>query len=199
MDEHVVSGGALDKAVAFRSVEPFHCSFFLHRLSPENCAEPGAGPKRKKATRPAGSVPWSVAPLPTAESNRICLLRPQYRTANYVFSSASIPMVGFDLRDERAITERLRNAAVIPPGSPVVLGIGDDCAIYRPRGSADDLLFTTDLFLEGVHFLRETHKAAEAGRKALVRSLSDIAAMGGTPRFCLVSLCVPAWANAKWI
>ena len=107
------------------------------------------------------------------------------------------------MRDERAITERLRKSAVIPPGSPVVVGIGDDCAIYRPRGSADDLLFTTDLFLEGVHFLRETHKAAEAGRKALARSLSDIAAMGGAPRFCLVSLCVPVWANrggkARWV
>ena len=103
------------------------------------------------------------------------------------------------LRDERAITERLRKAAIIPTGSPVVLGIGDDCAIYRPRGSADDLLFTADMFVEGVHFLRETHKPAEAGRKALVRSLSDIAAMGGAPRLCLVSLCIPGWANAKWV
>jgi thiamine-monophosphate kinase len=111
-------------------------------------------------------------------------------------------MVGFDLRDERAITERLRKATVIPPGSPLVLGIGDDCAIYRPRGSADDLLFTSDLFIEGVHFLRETHKPEVAGRKALARGLSDIAAMGGAPRFCLVSLCVPQWAQVregKWV
>src|SRR5580692_4643461 len=108
-------------------------------------------------------------------------------------------MPAMNLRDERAITERLRKAAVIPAGSPVVLGIGDDCAIYRPRGSADDLLFTADMFVEGVHFLRETHKAGEVGRKALVRSLSDIAAMGGAPRFCLVSLSIPGWANAKWV
>ena len=79
------------------------------------------------------------------------------------------------------------------------MGIGDDCAIYRPRGSADDLLFSSDMFIEGVHFLRETHKPAVAGRKALVRSLSDIAAMGGAPRFCLVSLCVPGWADARWV
>jgi thiamine-monophosphate kinase len=103
------------------------------------------------------------------------------------------------LRDERAITERLRKAAALPAGSPVVLGIGDDCAIYRPRGSADDLLFTSDMFIEGVHFLRETHKPAQAGRKALIRSLSDIAAMGGAPRFCLISLCVPRWASAAWV
>jgi len=100
---------------------------------------------------------------------------------------------------ERSITERLRAMTRLPPGSPVVLGIGDDCAIYRPRGSADDLLFTSDLFIEGVHFLRETHKPADVGRKALVRSLSDIAAMGGSPRFCLASVCVPEWASEKWI
>src|SRR3954452_1419157 len=107
-------------------------------------------------------------------------------------------MLDFDLRDERAITERLRKAVLIPTVSPVIWGIGDDCAIYRPRGSADDLLFTTDMFIEGVHFRRETHKPAAAGRKALVRSLSDIAAMGGVARFCLVSLCVPAWAGVRW-
>jgi thiamine-monophosphate kinase len=105
----------------------------------------------------------------------------------------------YGLRDEATITERLRRAAVLPAGSSVVLGIGDDCAIYRPRGSADDLLFTTDMFIEGTHFRRETHKPVEAGRKALVRSLSDIAAMGGAPRFCLVSLCVTDWADAKWV
>src|SRR5205807_2631773 len=92
-------------------------------------------------------------------------------------------MLCCDLRDEWQVTERLRKAVRIPAGSPVVLGIGDDCAVYRPRGSADDLLFTCDLFAEGVHFLRESLKPAEAGRRALARSLSDIAAMGGTPQF----------------
>jgi hypothetical protein len=48
MDEHVVPGGSLDKAVAFRSVEPFHCSFFLHRLSPEIALNPERAPKGKK-------------------------------------------------------------------------------------------------------------------------------------------------------
>ncbi len=100
---------------------------------------------------------------------------------------------------EQKIIDRLRQMARIPPGRPVVLGIGDDCAIYRPPGSPEDLLFTSDLFVEGVHFLRETHTAADVGRKALVRSLSDIAAMGGSPRFCLVSLCVAKWAGARWV
>lgn len=107
-------------------------------------------------------------------------------------------MLDFGLPGERDITERLRKLVRIPPSSPVIAGIGDDCAIYRPRGSADDLLFTADMFIEGIHFLRETHKAADVARKALVRSLSDIAAMGGSPVFCLTSVCIPSWASAKW-
>jgi thiamine-monophosphate kinase len=79
----------------------------------------------------------------------------------------------------------------------LVKGIGDDCAIYRPR-AGEDLLFTTDFFIEDVHFQRREHDAASLGRKALARSLSDIAAMGGTPRFCLVSLALPAWTDEKW-
>lgn len=108
-------------------------------------------------------------------------------------------MLDCGLRDEHSLTDRLRGLVKIPPASAVIAGIGDDCAIYRPRGSADDLLFTTDLFIEGVHFLRETHQASDVGRKALVRSLSDIAAMGGSPRFCLASVCLPAWAKDRWI
>jgi thiamine-monophosphate kinase len=107
-------------------------------------------------------------------------------------------MLDCGLLNERAITERLRKLVTIPASSGVVTGIGDDCAIYRPRGSADDLLFTTDLFVEDIHFLRATHKAAHVARKALARSLSDIAAMGGAPRFCLASVCLPAWASERW-
>ena len=120
-------------------------------------------------------------------------------TQDQAFGKEIAVVRDYDLRDESTITERLRKASAVPAGTPVVLGIGDDCAIYRPRGSADDLLFTADMFVEGTHFRRETHKPGEAGRKALVRSLSDIAAMGGTPRLCLVSLCLPAWADAKWV
>jgi thiamine-monophosphate kinase len=101
------------------------------------------------------------------------------------------------LRSESELTRRLAALAPIPPGSPIELGIGDDCAIYRtPK---EDLLFTADMLIEGVHFLRETHSARDVGHKALARSLSDIAAMGGLPRFCLVALCVPEWADDRWV
>src|SRR5919199_6145808 len=73
----------------------------------------------------------------------------------------------------------------------LVLGIGDDCAIYRPRGAREDLLVTTDLMVEDVHFRREAVTPAFIGYKSLARGLSDIAAMGGEPKFCLVSLGIP--------
>jgi thiamine-monophosphate kinase len=75
-------------------------------------------------------------------------------------------------------------------------GIGDDCAIL-PNGN-QDLLLTTDLFLEDVHFRRE-QPAGVLGHRALARGLSDIAAMGGTPRSFLVSLALGAWSSPAWM
>ncbi len=94
--------------------------------------------------------------------------------------------------NELEIVERLRRLS--SPSKDLVLGIGDDCAIYRPR-AGEELLFTTDQMIEGVHFTR-AQKAADIGERALARSLSDIAAMGGEPRFCLVAL---AASDTKWI
>lgn len=94
---------------------------------------------------------------------------------------------------------RIRKLAAGIAGKDVVLGIGDDCAVFRSQGSREDLLFTTDLLIEGVHFRRDTHSAADAGHKALARGLSDIAAMGGEPRFCLVSLALTSWADDRWM
>ena len=83
-------------------------------------------------------------------------------------------------------------------GRGIVLGIGDDCAIFRPRGSSEDLLFTTDQFIEGVHF-RKADSPESVGHRALGRGLSDIAAMGGEPRFCLVSLAKPRSTSDAWL
>jgi thiamine-monophosphate kinase len=77
----------------------------------------------------------------------------------------------------------------------LVLGIGDDCAVYRPK-PGEDLLFTADQSIEGVHF-RADRSAARIGERALARALSDIAAMGGHPRFCLISLAAPR--DLEWI
>jgi len=95
--------------------------------------------------------------------------------------------------------QRLRARIGVSRKAGVILGIGDDCAIVRPRGAAEDWLYTTDLMIEGTHFLRTTHSAADVGWKTLARGLSDIAAMGGTPRFCLLSLALGDWVDARWV
>ena len=103
------------------------------------------------------------------------------------------------MKSEGQLIARLQRLVTSPRGSGIVLGIGDDCAIYRPRGSTEDLLFTTDLLVENVHFQRTTHRAEDVGWKALARGLSDIAAMGGEARFFLVSLALAGWAGARWV
>jgi thiamine-monophosphate kinase len=100
---------------------------------------------------------------------------------------------------ECALLSRIERKVSAPPGSGLKRGIGDDCAIFRPRGATEDWLITTDLLLEDVHFRRSTHSAEDTGHKALARGLSDIAAMGGSPRICLLSLAVPQWADATWV
>lgn len=76
--------------------------------------------------------------------------------------------------------------------------IGDDCAILTPpRGR--QLLVTTDMVVEGVHFSFATHSAYDCGWKALARGLSDIAAMGGDPHWCFVSLALGPAADRKWL
>src|SRR5207237_4329415 len=110
-------------------------------------------------------------------------------------------MVKHELREESEseFLSRISRRAALPPNAGMVLGIGDDCAIFRPRGAPEDLLFTTDMLIEDVHFRRSTHRAEDVGWKALARGLSDIAAMGGEPRFCLLSLALPACADQAWV
>jgi thiamine-monophosphate kinase len=96
---------------------------------------------------------------------------------------------------ELEIVEKLRRLG--ERGPHITLGIGDDCAIYRPRPN-EELLFTADQSIEGIHFLPDQSPSI-IGHNALARSLSDIAAMGGEPRFCLVSLAVPPERGDKFI
>jgi thiamine-monophosphate kinase len=72
----------------------------------------------------------------------------------------------------------------------VALGIGDDCAALRFRRGAE-VLVTTDMLMEGRHFLRDTASFPEIGYKALAVNLSDIAAMAGIPVAALVSVALP--------
>lgn len=80
----------------------------------------------------------------------------------------------------------------------LVVGIGDDAALWRPRAGRETIL-TCDWFLEGTHFLRAKHPADAVGWKCLARAVSDIAAMGGETRCFLMSLALPEDLTGKWL
>ena len=69
----------------------------------------------------------------------------------------------------------------------LVIGMGDDCAAFRPRPGMD-LLVTCDTMVEGRHYLSRHISALDLGRRAMTINISDIGAMGGTPVYALVSL-----------
>jgi len=102
------------------------------------------------------------------------------------------------MREIDIVAQIRKWAGQMPKGVGLVKGIGDDCAILRPRAK-EDLVFTTDFVLEGRHFTLDTHSAAQVGHKALARSLSDLAAMGSEPVFCLVSLAMPSRLGSRWV
>jgi thiamine-monophosphate kinase len=70
------------------------------------------------------------------------------------------------------------------------LGIGDDCALLRPK-PGEELAVTTDLSIEGRHFRLDWHPAQSVGHRALARGLSDLAAMGARPVAAFLSLGLP--------
>lgn len=78
------------------------------------------------------------------------------------------------------------------------LGIGDDAAVFRYVDKTDWVL-TCDAFLEGVHFLPQTTPPDSVGYKSLARATSDLAAMGASPRFFLLTLALPASRAGTWL
>lgn len=89
--------------------------------------------------------------------------------------------------------------AVLPkPAADVMTGIGDDCAVIRRGRGSELLLLKTDALVEGIHYASGT-PPERIGWKALCRPLSDIAAMGGTPRHAMITVAAPSsWNSAAW-
>lgn len=100
---------------------------------------------------------------------------------------------------ERGLIARLRAEAAAGETPDLLRGIGDDCAVFRQAGSEMVSLVTTDTLVEGVHFDRRWHRPHLLGRKAVAVNMSDIAAMGGTPRFALLSLAAPPATEPIWL
>ncbi|HJQ32567.1 MAG TPA: thiamine-phosphate kinase [Pyrinomonadaceae bacterium] len=96
-------------------------------------------------------------------------------------------------RKELARRDIHDNSSLITHHSSLLKGIGDDAAVFRQRAGFETVI-TADLLVEGVDFRLEKGWTIprDLGHKALAVSLSDVAAMGARPLFCLLSVGVPA-------
>jgi len=79
-------------------------------------------------------------------------------------------------------------------GDHLSQGIGDDCSI-QPQQAGQDLLTSTDLLIEDIHFKRQWSSMFDLGRKAAAVNISDIAAMGGTPQSLFLGIGRPKTIN----
>ena len=89
---------------------------------------------------------------------------------------------------ERALIARIKARVSMP--SWVVIGPGDDAAVIQPERGTYDVV-TTDAQVEGVHFDRRFVPPDAIGHRAMAVNLSDLAAMGASPRAALLSLALP--------
>ncbi|MBD5634874.1 MAG: thiamine-phosphate kinase [Candidatus Eremiobacteraeota bacterium] len=96
----------------------------------------------------------------------------------------------------RAIVE----APAVPSGLPrrIVLGIGDDAAVWQPSRSHLSVV-TTDALVDGVHFDRMVSEPRAIGKRAMAANLSDVAAMGARPVLATVALGVAPGTSEAWL
>jgi thiamine-monophosphate kinase len=87
--------------------------------------------------------------------------------------------------------------AELEKGPGVLLGPGDDAAMVQSPASGATLL-TCDVSVEGVHFLPSADPF-DIGYKLMTANISDIAAMGGTPLYALITLVLPAATKVSWV
>jgi thiamine-monophosphate kinase len=91
---------------------------------------------------------------------------------------------------ELALIRQIRSRAAKSAFPGLTLGIGDDCALLRPRRGYE-FAITTDLCIEGRHFRLDWHTPESIGHRTLARGLSDLAAMGAEPAAAFLSLGLP--------
>ena len=100
-------------------------------------------------------------------------------------------------KSERDIIEYISNLLALQADRDLIKGIGDDCAVFR-KDNKSCILVTTDTLVAGVHFDLAWHPPLLLGRKTAAVNLSDIAAMGGKPRYAFLNLAFPGSAPA-WL
>lgn len=92
---------------------------------------------------------------------------------------------------EGAILEALLRRSRQPAQPQVIVANGDDAAVLAPPAGRA-LVLTQDALVEGVDFLKPWITPYQLGHRALAVSLSDLAAMGSAPSFCLLTICARA-------
>src|SRR6266545_4854176 len=93
-------------------------------------------------------------------------------------------------RSERELVARIQQR-LQPPPSWLLVGIGDDAAVAEPERQRVEVL-TVDALVEGIHFDRAFVPPDAIGHRALAVNLSDLAAMGASPRLALLSMALPS-------
>jgi thiamine-monophosphate kinase len=98
---------------------------------------------------------------------------------------------------EFGFIDRVRKGCLVRTTS-VIKGIGDDCCVFKTSAGLVTL-FTTDMLVEDIHFLRKAITPYKLGRKSVAVNISDIAAMGGTPREAVVSIAIPETLEVEYV
>ena len=99
--------------------------------------------------------------------------------------------------DEFSLIDKLTQHSIHNP-TYVKVGVGDDCAVYDTPRDVDQLV-STDMMVEGIHFSDSTTAPFDVGYRLGAANISDIAAMGGTPRHMVVSIAVPKGRHTSYV
>ena len=99
--------------------------------------------------------------------------------------------------DEFSLIDKLTQHSIHNP-TYVKVGVGDDCAVYDTPRDVDQLV-STDMMVEGIHFSERTTSPFDIGYRLGTANISDIAAMGGTPRHMVVSIAVPEGRDTSYV
>jgi thiamine-monophosphate kinase len=100
-----------------------------------------------------------------------------------------------DLGEDKLLARLLPSLAI---GKGALAAAGDDCAVVKPPGGNNLLLLKTDCVVERIHFDPAIDPIL-IGWKAMMRPLSDFAAMSGVPQFALVTLIIPSRTTLRWV
>jgi thiamine-monophosphate kinase len=100
-----------------------------------------------------------------------------------------------DLGEDQLLARVLPSLTI---GKGALAAAGDDCAVVKSPGGNNLLLLKTDCIVEKVHFDSLVDPIL-IGWKAMMRPLSDFAAMSGVPQFALVTLIIPSRTTLSWV